>query len=55
VSVCRLRARYPSKAQKRLSNYMFARRAYSTPPQKFYNFLIFNATLQKAHPVRKKA
>jgi len=34
---------------------MFAPLRLAWPPQKFYNFLKINATLQKAHLVRKKA
>jgi hypothetical protein len=46
---------HPSKAQKTLSIYMFAPLRLTGNPQKFYNFLKINATLQKAHSVRKKA
>jgi hypothetical protein len=50
----RWRRGYPSKAQKTLSIYMFAPQRLTGQHQKFYNFLKINATLQKAHPLRKK-
>ncbi len=34
---------------------MFAPQTFAWPLEKFYNFLKINATLQKAHGVRKKA
>lgn len=46
---------HPSKAEKRLSIYIFLNVLTLFNAQKFYNFLIINATSQKAHRIRKKA
>ena len=46
---------HPSKAEKRLSTNMLAQPHTKASSEKFYNFLIINATSQKAHPRRKKA
>jgi hypothetical protein len=51
----RWRRGHPSKAQKTLSIYMLAPQRLTGQHQKFYNFLKINATLQKAHPLHKKA
>jgi len=46
---------HPSKAEKRVS-IAYSERCNTTYIfQKFYNFLKFNATSQKAHGTRKKA
>ena len=44
-----------SKAQKRLSMRNVNTSSNHTLVVKYYNFLIFNATSQKAHHARKKA
>jgi hypothetical protein len=43
-----------SKDQKRLSMRNIDRPSNYVHTAKYYNFLIINATSQKAHPVRKK-
>ena len=45
---------YGSKDQKRLSMRNVDTPANHMITGKYYNFLIFNATSQKAHPARKK-
>jgi len=46
---------HPSKAEKTVSIYMFGILRPAARLEKFYNFPKINATLQKTHPVRKKA
>jgi hypothetical protein len=45
---------YGNKDQKRLSMRNVDRPSNHMLTEKYYNFLIFNATSQKAHPARKK-
>lgn len=53
--IYQLRHGHPNKAEKRLSIYIFRSIPRQPSFQKYYNFLIFNATSQKAHGIRKKA
>jgi hypothetical protein len=48
-------AAHPSKAEKRLSIYMFPLLPRADDSSKFYNAVNFIATSQKAHDFRKKA